>query len=109
MKYEVFLTKDAEDDIIEIYRYILENDSENSANNVFKKIKETCLSLISFPDRGHNPPELNRIAVYNYKEIHFKPYRIIYQIIQLKVYIHSIFDGRRDLQEVLENRLFRSV
>ena len=107
MKYEVFLTKDAEDDIFEIYHYIFKNDSENNVNYVFNKIKETCLSLISVPDRGHNPPELKRIDVYNYKEIHFKPYRIIYQIIEQKVYIHSIFDGRRDLQEVLESRLFR--
>ena len=107
MNFEVFITQDAEDDIFAVYNYILENDNENSANYVFQKSKETCLSLISFPDRGDIPPELERINVYNYKETHFKPYRIIYQIIEKKVYIHCIFDGRRDLQEVLENRLFR--
>jgi len=107
MKFEVFLTKDAEDDIFEIYQYILETDGTNNANNVFDKIKETCLGLISFPNRGHTPPELKRVNVYNYKEIHFKPYRIIYQIIEKKVYIHCVFDGRRDLQEILESRLFR--
>ena len=107
MNYEVFVTQDAEDDIFSIFIYVLENDSENSANYVFQKLKETCLSLISLPDRGHTPPELERINVYNYKEIHFKPYRIIYQIVDNKVYIHCVFDGRRDLPEVLENRLFR--
>ena len=107
MKYEVFVTQDAEDDIFAIYNYILENDGVNSANYVFQKLKETCLSLISFPDRGHTPPELKRINVFNYKETHFKPYRIIYQIVENKVYIHCVFDGRRDLQEMLENRLFR--
>ncbi|MHA2031655.1 MAG: type II toxin-antitoxin system RelE/ParE family toxin [Candidatus Kariarchaeaceae archaeon] len=107
MKYEVFLTKDAEDDIYEIYQYIFENDGDDNATYLFDKIKETCLRLMSFPDRGHTPPELKQINVYNYKEIHFKPYRIIYQIIEQKVYIHCVFDGRRDLQEVLESRLFR--
>jgi toxin ParE1/3/4 len=107
MKYEVFITQDAEDDIYAIYDYIFKNDGENNANYVFQNIKETCLSLISYPDRGHTPPELERINVFNYKETHFKPYRIIYQIIEIKVYIHCVFDGRRDLQEVLENRLFR--
>jgi toxin ParE1/3/4 len=107
MKYEVFITIDAEEDIFSIYNYILKNDSENSANYIFQKLKETCLSLISFPDRGHTLPELERINVYNYKEIHFKPYRLIYQIVDNKVYIHCVFDGRRELQEVLENRLFR--
>jgi toxin ParE1/3/4 len=107
MNYEVFVTQDAEDDIFSIFIYVLENDSENSANYVFQKLKETCLSLLSLPDRGHTPPELERINVYNYKEIHFKPYRIIYQIVDNKVYILCVFDGRRELQEVLENRLFR--
>ena len=107
MKYEGFLTQDAEDDIFAIYDYIFRNDDENKADYIFQKLKETCFSLISFPDRGHTPPELERINVFNYKETHFKPYRIIYQIIENKVYIHCVFDGRRDLQEVLENRLFR--
>jgi toxin ParE1/3/4 len=107
MKYEVFITQDAEDDIFAIYDYIFRNDGENKASYVFQKLKETCHSLISFPDRGHTPPELERINVFNYKETHFKPYRIIYQIIENRVYIYCVFDGRRDLQEVLENRLFR--
>ena len=107
MKYEVFITKDAEDDIFAIFDYIFKTDGENNANYVFQKLKETCLKLISFPDQGNTLPELERINVFNYKETHFKPYRIIYQIIENKVYIHCVFDGRRDLQEVLENRLFR--
>ena len=80
---------------------------ENNANYIFQKLKETCLSLKPFPDRVHTPPELERINIFNYKETHFKPYRIIYQIIEKKIYVHCVFDGRRDLQEVLENRLFR--
>lgn len=107
MKYEVFVTQDAEVDIFPIFNYVIENDSEDSANNIFQKLNETCLSLISLPDRRHTSPELERIYVYNFKEIHFKPCRIIYQIVDNKVYIHCVFDGRRELQEVLENRLFR--
>ena len=107
MKYKVFLTQDAEDDIFEIFIFILKNDNEKNANHVYEKIKEICLSLLSFPDRGHTPPELERINVFSYKEIHYKPYRIIYQVIDHKVYVHCIFDGRRDLQEVLESRIFR--
>ena len=107
MKFDVLITQDAEDDIFEIYTYIFENDGENSANYVFEKLKESCLSLISCPERGHTPPELQRINVFNYKEIHFKPYRIVYQILEKKVYVHCVFDGRRDLHEILQNRLLR--
>ena len=105
MKYKVFLTKDAEDDIFEIYQYIFKNDSENKANYVFNKIKETCLSLISYTVHGHNPPELKRIDVFNYKEIHFKPYRIIYRIDSDKIYVYLIADGRRDMQTLLQRRI----
>jgi toxin ParE1/3/4 len=45
--------------------------------------------------------------VREYREIHFKPYRIIYQIVGRKVFIHCVLDGRRALQEVLEHRLLR--
>jgi len=107
MKYEIYLTPEAEEDIFQIYSFVLENDSEHNADNVVNGLKKTCLNLTSLPDRGHTPPELKQINVFNYKEIHYKPYRIIYQVINHRVYIYCIFDGRRDLQEVLESRLFR--
>jgi toxin ParE1/3/4 len=52
-------------------------------------------------------PELERIGVCGYREIHFKPYRIIYQIAGQKVFIHCVLDGRRAMQEILERRLLR--
>ena len=107
MKFEVFLTQDAEDDIFQIHAFIFENDSEANANKIFDGLKKTCLTLTRFPERGHTPPELQRISVLNFKEIHYLTYRIIYQVLNDNVYIHCVFDGRRDLQEVLENRLFR--
>ncbi|MFW6131795.1 MAG: type II toxin-antitoxin system RelE/ParE family toxin, partial [Candidatus Aminicenantaceae bacterium] len=57
--------------------------------------------------RGHVPPELERIGVYSYKEIHFKPYRIICEVSESIVYIHCVLDGRRSLQELLEKRILR--
>ena len=66
-----------------------------------------CLNLESFPERGHTPPELERINLIGFFEIHFKPYRIIYQILNNNVYIHCVLDGRRELQELLEKRLLR--
>ena len=107
MKFEVFIIPDAEEDILEIYHYVLINDSEEKAEYLLNKIEEICLSLRKYPDRGHVPPELERIGIYTYKEIHFKPYRIIYEVTESIVYIHCVLDGRRSLQELLENRLLR--
>jgi toxin ParE1/3/4 len=107
VQYEVFLTEDAEADIFGICQYIAVNDSAAKANDVFEKLQETCLSLENFPDRGHLPPELERINVRDYSEIHFKPYRIIYQIRDNRVMIHCVMDGRRHLQDILLERLLR--
>ncbi|MBN2655749.1 MAG: type II toxin-antitoxin system RelE/ParE family toxin [Spirochaetales bacterium] len=107
MKYQVFVTADAERDILDLYDYILSTDSKESADYVYKNIKANTLGLSDFPSKGHYPPELERIGITEYREIHFKLYRIIYQIIGDKVFIHCVLDGRRGLQEILERRLLR--
>ena len=107
MNFEVFIISDAEEDILKIYHYVFINDSEEKAEYLLNKIEETCLSLRKYPNRGHVLPELERIGIYTYKEIHFKPYRIIYEVTESIVYIHCVLDGRRSLQELLENKLLR--
>ena len=107
MKYDIFLTHDAEEDIFEIYNYVAFHDSATKAGKLFDKLKDTCLSLDEFPERGHIPPELERINVFDFLEIHYKPYRIIYQIRGKDVYIHCVLDGRRDLQDLLQRRILR--
>ncbi len=66
-----------------------------------------CLSLDKLTARGHIPPELERVGVTTYRQVHFKPYRVIYQISGQNVYIHCVLDGRRDMQSLLERRLLR--
>ena len=105
MKYPIFFISDAEEDIMDIYRYIVRNDSVEKADYVLNKLEEACNSLQNYANRGHVPPELDRVNVRDYLEIHFKPYRIIYQISGKKVYIHCILDGRRSLEELLQRRL----
>jgi len=41
------------------------------AETLFESLQETCLKLDSFPERGHIPPELARINVVDFLEIHF--------------------------------------
>ena len=107
MKHQVLVVADAEEDIFDIYKYVLRADGRNRADHLLVKLQETCQSLAEMPRRGHNPPELDRVGVRGYREIHFKPYRIIYQIVGNKVYIHCVLDGRRNLQDILERRMLR--
>ncbi|HDP94983.1 MAG TPA: type II toxin-antitoxin system RelE/ParE family toxin [Candidatus Aminicenantes bacterium] len=107
MKYNVYVISDAEEDVLDIYRYVSLHDTEEKAKYLLDKIEKTCQSLEEYPKKGHVPPELERIGVYNYREVHFKPYRIIYEIGENEVFIHCVLDGRRSLQELLERRLLR--
>ena len=107
MKYQIRIIQEAEDDIFELYKYILENDSKEHATYVYEMLQEKIESLTEFPERGHNPPELERIDVSGFLEIHFKPYRIVYEVDGRQIFIHAVLDGRRDLQSLLERRMFR--
>ncbi|MEA3286162.1 MAG: type II toxin-antitoxin system RelE/ParE family toxin [Candidatus Marinimicrobia bacterium] len=105
--YEVYVIEDAEKDLFDIYSYISRNDSIESAEDIFDAIQKSCLSLSTLPARGHVPPELERVGIFEYLEIHFKPYRIIYQVRKNEIFIHCILDGRRSLEELLQERLIR--
>lgn len=105
--YKIRITKDAEDDLLDIYDYVARHDSVERANHVLDKLESVIYSLDKTPTRGHIPPELDRIGVKQFKELHFKPYRVIYQIIDGQVIVHACLDGRRDMKSLLERRLTR--
>ena len=107
MKYRVYISPDARDDLFDIYKYIQAHDSPQAGEHVVDKIEELCLSLEQSPERGDIPDELARVSVSDYRQLHFKPYRIIYGVDGDKVYVHCILDGRRDLRDLLERRLLR--
>jgi toxin ParE1/3/4 len=104
-KYTVHFMNEAEQDLWELYSYVARNDSIIKAENLVSKIEEICFSLEHFPERGHVLAELQRIANTDYREIYFKPYRVVYKISDNQVYIHCILDGRRNLEYLLLQRL----
>jgi len=109
MPYRVFLTDDAARDLEEIYNYISVHDAAKKADYVLDKLESSFNSLSEFPDRGSYPKELLSLGIRDYREIYFKPYRIVYRVITQQVYIYFVADGRRDLQALLEFRLLGST
>jgi toxin ParE1/3/4 len=106
-KCRVLLVGEAEQDLAEIISWIAANDSPEHADHVLDQLLGLCARLESQPARGHVPPELDAIGVKGFREVHFKPYRVIYEIIGRRVIVHVIADGRRSLQNLLERRLLR--
>lgn len=104
-RYEVLLTEGAEQDLEDLYDYIAEFDCAANANRVLDRLLEVAQSLAQFPERGTYPKELLELGIRDYRQTSFKPYRAIYRVLDLKVYIHLIVDGRRDMQSLLSRRL----
>ena len=107
MRFRVNLIADVEEDLLDIYRYVAVADSPQKAEKLLTRLEETCLKLELFPNKGHVPPELKRIDVYDYREVLCHSYKIIYHIFDRDFYIHCVLDGRRDLQDLLQRRLVR--
>jgi len=104
--YTVFWTKSAENDLELIIEYI-KSESVESAKKVFYEIKQECESLYFFPERKRVVPELQDIGITKYREIIFKRWRIIFKIEKLKVYILIVVDSRRNLEDILFQRLIK--
>jgi toxin ParE1/3/4 len=107
MKYRVSLVEAAARDLFELHLYVESNDSPERADALLDRLERAVASLAEIPERGHVPPELARIGIREYREIHFKPYRIIYTFEGDAVVVHCVLDGRRDMQSLLEDRLLR--
>ena len=105
MIFTVQLTEDAAAELKDIYTYIPEHDSANNAEYVLDEIEKKFVSLSELPERGVYPKELMALGIRDYREIFFKPYRIIYRIVKANVYVYLIADGRRDMQTLLQRRL----
>ena len=108
MGFEVLLTNDAARDLDQIYNYVALHDSPQKADYVLERFEKLLSSLSEFPERGAYPNELLSLGIREYREIFFKPYRIIYRIIEKNVYGLLIVDGRRDMQTLLQRRLLRA-
>ena len=107
MNYQVKILEQAEQDLFDIYYYIAYHDDKEKALNLLNKLEESCLSLDNMPQRGVIPQELSKIGVLDYLQIICFNYRILYLIDNDQVFIYAVLDGRRDMQQLLEQRLLR--
>ena len=105
MNYVVRWSADAEHDLETIADYIAKHDSLERAQYVIDKIMDLVCSLTTLPDKGNFPKELEAFGNREYRQIFFKPYRVIYQVAGRHVTVMLVADGRRDMPTLLANRL----
>ncbi len=106
--FEVLWAENAEVDLTLIIAHISE-DSPMTAKSVLDKIKSKVSSLETLPDRGRIVPELQKFGILQYRELIISPWRIIYRISDNRVYILLMIDSRRDLEDILFQRLITGM
>ena len=108
MTFEVFTLDSAEGDLADLMAYLRAKEGDAVAQKIYDGISGVITSLDNAPGRGHTPPDILGATSEEIREVHFKPYRIIYQIDGNKVFVHIVADGRRDIKSLLSRRLLRN-
>ncbi len=102
--YQIVWAEIAESDLKEIIEYI-SNDSSDKALPILDKLKQCASSLYAFPERGRVVPELQDQGIYIYRELIVPPWRIVYRISAKEIYVLSVLDSRRNVEDILLERL----
>ena len=102
--YDVFWSEIAETDLLVIIEYIA-TDSPSRAYDIFRDIRKKAYGLRSFPERGRIVPELLEQGITLYHELIIEPWRIIYRVAEKHVYVLSVLDSRRSVEDILLRRL----
>ena len=105
-KYHVQWAAAARDDLQQMLSYIAA-DSPGNALNILKKIRQKTASLYTMPDRGRIVPELKDQGIHLYREIMVSPWRILYRITDTTVFVVSVIDSRRNVEDILLDRLVK--
>ena len=107
-KYSVLWTKTAEQDLGNIIDYIA-RDGLDRALEILHAIRLAASALTSMPERGRIVPELKVHGISTYRELVISPWRLIYRTEGKNVIILSVIDGRRNLEDILLDRLTSSI
>jgi toxin ParE1/3/4 len=105
-KYSVLWTKTADQDLGNIIDY-LARDGMDRALEILHSIRVTASGLSTMPDRGRIVPELKAHGIATYRELVISPWRLIYRTEWKNVIILTVIDGRRNLEDILLDRLQR--
>jgi toxin ParE1/3/4 len=104
---KVVWTAVAASDLERIASY-LTSESPVRAATIIDRIVERAESPASFSNRGRTPPELRSVGDRSWRELQEPPWRIIYRRLDEVVQIHAVLDGRRNLEDILMERMLKS-
>jgi len=82
-------------------------DNPGNDLQILKKIKQKVSNLYTLPERARILPELQDQGIHIYRELVVAPWRIIYRISDTTVFVLSVIDERRNVEDILLDRLIK--
>ncbi len=80
MPLAVLLTDDAARDLEKIHDYVAQNDAPEKADQLLDHMGKAFAGLSELPERGSFPKKLLGWGVREYRQVYYKPCRIIYRV-----------------------------
>ena len=88
MPCRVLLTRYSANELKELDSWIATHDSPERTDYVVDRISEVLRKLADLPERGTYPKELSDLGIREFREVFFKPYRIIYRVEDRTGYVY---------------------
>ncbi|MCL2443836.1 MAG: type II toxin-antitoxin system RelE/ParE family toxin [Treponema sp.] len=105
-EYIVKITQNAENDINEIIDFIAQYNPQTALIKM-EKIYAKINSLDHYPNRGSYVPELLARNIKDYRQVTEDPWKIYYKINDNIVNVLAVIDSRRNLKDLLINKLLK--
>lgn len=100
----VVWSEPAEQDLDRAIEFIARRNPLN-ASVLLESILDAAGRLATLPSRGRIVPELLDMGIFGCRELQIPPWRLIYAVEEEQVEILALFDGRRNFQGALLDRL----
>jgi toxin ParE1/3/4 len=102
--YEVEWAEVAKQDLLAIVDYLAARNLD-AARSLLETMERRTASLKTSPGRGRVIPELERLQLREYRELIVSPYRLLYRVSGARMLVLGALDSRRNLQDLLLDRL----
>lgn len=105
MSYKIIWSEDASLNLVDIVSYIKLHSGKKIAKEIYTRIKKKVDNIIDFSKAGLIVPELYSIGITDIYQILESPWKIYYKILDDKILVLSVIDGRRNLEEILYRKI----
>jgi len=105
--YHVAWAAAAQRDLKQIIIEYIAIDNPSNALRILQKIRQKVSDLHALPERGRIVPELKEQGIPTYRELIIAPWRVIYRISDESVFVLSVIDSRRNIEDILLERFVK--